>query len=216
MIIQTYPVRLALSDAVRIDAAAESMGCTVDLLLREAADQKRLLYVALAPYSATLRAVPSHEAPRAGSQETKQPQIVALAAHYAKSLSIFGNVNVEQWQASFDGGVLDWHCWRLDVPQHVTPDHVFVWQVDVDSHKQNEHGAAQQAKKNLPRRWDEHDLNRLLDESRGPDMTQEKLAQKYGVSRQAIAKQLKKTEKRGSFSKAVTAFTGLGARSRKK
>lgn len=216
MLLQTYPVRLALSDAVRIDAAAESMGCTVDLLLREAADQKRVLYVALAPYSAKLRPVPSHEAPRAGSQETKQPQIVALAAHYAKSLSIFGNANVEQWQASFDGGVLDWHCWSLDVPQHVTPDRVFVWQVDVDSRRQINHDGAQEAKKNLPRRWDVHDLDRLWDESRGPGITQEKLAQKYGVSRQAIAKQLKKARERRNPSKAVNAFTGLGARSRKK
>lgn len=214
MFMQTYPVSLPLSDAVRIDAAAESMGCTVDLLLREAADHKRLLYVALAPYSAKLRAVPLHEAPRAGSQESKQPQIVALAAHYAKSLSLFGNVKVEQWQASFDGGILDWHYWRLDVPQHATPDQVFVWQVDVDSHNQINLGATQQAKKKPPHRWDEHDLNRLLDESRGPDMTQEKLAQKYGVSRQAIAKQLKKA--RGSSTKAVNAFSGLGARTRKK
>ena len=43
-------------------------------------------------------------------------------------------------------------------------------------------------------RWDEHELRRLWDKSLEPGMTQEKLAEHYGVSRQQIGKMLKKAE----------------------
>lgn len=42
--------------------------------------------------------------------------------------------------------------------------------------------------------WDEHALRQLLNESNGRDMTQKKLAEKYGISRQAIAKALGKAK----------------------
>lgn len=127
---------LPLNKAVRINAAAESLGCTVDSLLRNAADRKRILYVALAPHSAKLCAVPSHERPRAGSYETKQPKLVALAPHYAESLSLFGNVNVEQWQATIGGGVLEGHWWRLDTAQQRTIDEIYVARGRIGARKQ--------------------------------------------------------------------------------
>jgi len=44
--------------------------------------------------------------------------------------------------------------------------------------------------------WDMHGLQRLLNESREPGMTQQKLAEKYGVTRQRIAKLLKDAQPR--------------------
>lgn len=43
-------------------------------------------------------------------------------------------------------------------------------------------------------RWDEPELKRLLDKSREPGMTHEKLAEHYGVSRPLISRMLKKAE----------------------
>ena len=42
--------------------------------------------------------------------------------------------------------------------------------------------------------WDEYSLRRLLDESRAPGMTHEKLAEQYRVKRQLIGRMLKKAE----------------------
>ena len=54
--------------------------------------------------------------------------------------------------------------------------------------------------------WDEHGLRRLLDENREPGMTQQKLAEKYGVTRQRIAALLKKAtpKKADAFSTFVS------------
>ena len=133
MKIRSHPSELALGDVVRIDEAAVLMGRSVTELLRDAAAEERLLYVALAPCSTTLMAVPGHDLRRTDSNISKRPKIVALASQYAESLVIFGFANVEKWQASFDGGGLDWHCWVLNVPQRIALDKIFVWQVDVRS-----------------------------------------------------------------------------------
>jgi hypothetical protein len=139
---QHYLPELPLSDVVRIDDSAALMGRSVTELLREADAGKRMLYVALTPHSSTLIAIPSHKSPRSDSYQTKAPKFVALASEYAASLVISGFANVEKWQASFDGGVLDWHCWRLDLPQCVTVDQIFVPQTDVDLQIQiNAHAA---------------------------------------------------------------------------
>jgi hypothetical protein len=51
-------------------------------------------------------------------------------------------------------------------------------------------------------KWDEYGLRRLLDESKMPDMTHQKLAAKYGVKRQRIGALLKRAEKSYSPRKA--------------
>jgi hypothetical protein len=127
-----YSVEIDFSDAVRLDEAATDMGCTVKSLLREAAMDERVLYVALEPHAATLTAIPSHDSPRTGSYETREPKYVSLLGRYAKMLAIKDSVVVESWPASHDGGVLDWHFWRLDLPQTVTLDRIFVPRSDVD------------------------------------------------------------------------------------
>ncbi|MDI1229859.1 MAG: hypothetical protein PSU93_01770 [Methylobacter sp.] len=118
---------LSLNDAVRIDEAAKSMKCTVESLLREAANSERLLYVALKPHSSKLVAIPSHPNPRQGEDTTKSHSIVAMLPNYAESIAIAGSADIKQYQASFEeGGLLDWHYWMLDEPQTVGVDMVFV------------------------------------------------------------------------------------------
>lgn len=120
-------VELSLTDVVRINEAAEVMGCTVEYLLREAGNDEHLLYVALKPHSAKLCAIPSHTNPQNGSYTTKSHKIVIMAQHYAESLAIAGSAEIAQYQAGFiKGGILDWHYWMLDVPQTVNVDMVFV------------------------------------------------------------------------------------------
>lgn len=120
-------VELSLTDVVRINEAAEVMGCTVEYLLREAGNDEHLLYVALKPHSAKLCAIRSHTNPQNGSYTTKSHKIVVMAQHYAESLAIAGSAEIAQYQAGFiKGGILDWHYWMLDVPQTVNVDMVFV------------------------------------------------------------------------------------------
>ena len=120
-------VTLSLSDAVKIDDAAKKMGCTVESLLREAGNEERLLYVALKPYSATLRAPRSHPNPRSMTHTNRTGCIVAMMSHYAELLVIHGSAEIAGYQASFiKGDILDWHKWVLDAPQTINVDMVFV------------------------------------------------------------------------------------------
>lgn len=120
-------VTLSLTDAVKINVAAAAMGCTVESLLREAGKEERLLYVALKPYSATLRTHRSHPDPRSGAYTNGAGCVVAMSSHYAELLVIHGNAEIGGYQASFtEGDILDWHKWILDVPQTVNVDRVFV------------------------------------------------------------------------------------------
>ncbi|WP_420476240.1 hypothetical protein [Noviherbaspirillum sp. ST9] len=75
--------------------------------------------------------------------------------------------------------------------------------------------SAAQFEKSTKNNWDEHNLRRLLDESRESGMTHKKLAEKYGVSRQQIGTQLKKAKDFFGARKA-TPFEALNHRSRKK
>ena len=59
-----------------------------------------------------------------------------------------------------------------------------------NTHSQPQHPPPPDAK--VKNNWDEYELKRLLDKSRMPNMTHEKLASEYGVSRQLISKQLKR------------------------
>lgn len=120
-------VTLSLCDAVRIIDAAKKMGCTVESLLREAESEERLLYVALKPFSATLRAPHSHPDPQNSRLITGAGCIVAMSSHYAELLVTHGSAEITGYQASFiKGDILDWHKWVLDVPQTVNVDMVFV------------------------------------------------------------------------------------------
>jgi hypothetical protein len=134
---ESEQVGLSLNDAVRIDEAAKLIGCTVESLLREAANSERLLYVALKPHLSKLVAIPSHPSPRKSTNRS-DGGIVAMLPNYAESLAIFGSVDIKQYQASFEeGSLLDWHYWMLDEPQTVGLDRVFFSRahlIPVDAH----------------------------------------------------------------------------------
>jgi len=118
-------IELSLADVVRINEAAPLMGCTVESLLRQAANDERLLYVALKPHTEKLSAIRSHPNPRTGQTTRNHISFVAMMSRDAVSLATIGSADISQYQASF-GGALDWHYWMLDKPQTVGVDMVFV------------------------------------------------------------------------------------------
>ena len=67
----------------------------------------------------------------------------------------------------------------------------------------------QENPKRIKPSWDQHNLRRLLDESREPGATQAKLAKQYGVSRQRIGKLLKQAGAQFSSSKKADPFSSL-------
>lgn len=64
------------------------------------------------------------------------------------------------------------------------------------------------------KKWDEYELRRLLDASREPGVTHAKLASRYGVTRQCIAKYVKKAKELFSPAKA-TMYSPLMSNKRK-
>lgn len=118
-------IELSLADVVRISEAAPLMGCTVESLLRQAANDERLLYVALKSHTQTLAAVPSHTNPKQGTRTANGIMFVAMMSRDAVSLATIGSAEISQYQASL-GGALARHYWMLDVPQTVGVDMVYV------------------------------------------------------------------------------------------
>ncbi|MFZ2300751.1 MAG: hypothetical protein WAW10_02650 [Gallionella sp.] len=126
-------IELSLADVVRISEAAPLIGCTVESLLRQAANDERLLYVALKPHFQTLSAIPSHPNPKQGTRTANGIMFVAMMSRDAVSLATIGSAEISQYQASF-GGVLDWHYWMLDVPQTVGVDMIYVPRSQLPAH----------------------------------------------------------------------------------
>lgn len=122
----TETVELSLNDVLPIGDAAKLLGCTVEIVLRQAANEERLLYVALKAHSTVLVAIPSHPNPRTMQRTNKQVLFVVMAASYVETLATFGSVEIGQYQASFNEDVLDWHYWMLDVPQEVDINRIYV------------------------------------------------------------------------------------------
>ena len=118
-------VTLSFDEVASIEEAAKLGGCSIQSILRAAAQSERLIYVAIRPHSSRLTANASHLNPRQGTQTTKSHTIVAMLPHYATSLAIAGNVDIAQYDAGFKPPH-EWHCWELDAPQTISIDSVFV------------------------------------------------------------------------------------------
>ncbi len=126
-----FVATIAFNDAVRIADAAKKMGCTVEQLIKEAANSEKILYVALKPHSSKLIAIPSHEEPRTATHTTKCVEIVAMLPSYAELLAVLGSVEIAKYQAGNEPP-LDWHYWVLDVPQTINNDLVFIPHSEVE------------------------------------------------------------------------------------
>lgn len=120
----THPVNIATENLIGIKEHANSEANIKDLLMK-ASRSELLLYVALRPHSATLKAIRSHENPRQSSFKTKDVFYAPLLPHYARLMAEFGEAVIEQYEASVEGKApLDWHYWMLDAPQTVTTEQV--------------------------------------------------------------------------------------------
>lgn len=120
----TIPVNIVTEDLIGIEEYAENLSsiekfsdlkANIKDLLMKASRSELLLYVALRPHSATLKATPSHENPRQASFKTKGVTYAPLLPHYAGLIAEFGTAIIEKYEAE-----LDWHYWMLDAPQTVT------------------------------------------------------------------------------------------------
>ena len=120
----TYSVNIATDNLIGIKELANSEANIKELLMK-ASRSELLLYVALRPHSATLKAIRSHENPRQSSFKTKDVFYAPLLPHYARLMAEFGEAVIEQYEASVEGKApLDWHYWMLDAPQTVTTEQV--------------------------------------------------------------------------------------------
>ena len=126
-----FVATIAFNDAVRIADAAKKMGCTVEQLIKEAANSEKILYVALKPHSSKLIAIPSHEEPRTATHTTKCVEIVAMLPSYAELLAVLGSVEIAKYQAGNEPP-LDWHYWVLDVPQTIDISRVYIHHSEVE------------------------------------------------------------------------------------
>lgn len=120
----TEPVELSLDDAIKINEAADLIGCTVESILRQAENCERLLYVAIKPHAAKLSAIPSHPKPLTASYTTRDIKIIAMQPQYVKSLVVTGSADISQYEAGFEPPLAD-HYYMLDTPQTVGIDMVY-------------------------------------------------------------------------------------------
>ncbi len=122
---------LAYNDVVRIADAVKKMGCTVEQLLKEAANSERILYVDLKSHSSTLIAIRSHENPLTATHISKYGEIVAMLPIYTELLAKDGSIEIAKYQAGIEPP-LDWHYWVLDVPQTIDIDRVYIHHSEVE------------------------------------------------------------------------------------
>jgi len=141
-----YQVELDYLEVVAIALAAERMGTTVQALLKSGAANERLLYVAIAPSEATLRAIPSHHSPLHAIRSPGGTIFVALDARYCVELGVRGTAQIKHWPASItDSGALAWHRWHLDKSETVQLDMVFVAEWEVGARNSGGPSAAHKA-----------------------------------------------------------------------
>lgn len=120
------PNILEINDAINITDAAKLLNCSVIDLLKKGVIEEILFYVPIKPHSAKLFAPMFLEIKRQGSYQTKSIHLVPLAVAYLEQLLFFDEAKLDQYEASLNGGVLDWHFWHLDEPQLVRVENLFL------------------------------------------------------------------------------------------
>ena len=115
------------NDLIPLREAAAAAGCTESELLRMAASDEILLYVAPRGYTSNLVAVPNHEAPMIASRRCVAEE-VPLMSIYAEELGNFGEVEIRHYEANVNGKIpqWDWHYWVLEDPQTATIEHIYI------------------------------------------------------------------------------------------
>ncbi len=119
---------LSDDEAVTIKEAAKQLNCTVEDLLIQASKEELLLYVSLSPFKAVLISPPSHPTPHVGSRKMNDYIVVPLLTRYARGLRYNHSIEINLYEPLHEP--YDGHYWRLETPQEITINNVFV-QLDV-------------------------------------------------------------------------------------